>query len=153
MRSGSTFPIKLLCLGAAVALCGCGSGNPPAAAAPVPTVITPHAEPEAEAADPKPEPELIEHELPESGSFQPNEMVLAVQVAKDGTLTVDGKVLRNDQELADYAKERAAQSPDIRVVIAADKAAQYGRIVNVMDLMRLAGLKRFAFAVQPKAAP
>ncbi len=32
-------------------------------------------------------------------------------------------------------------------------SCRYGRIVTVMDVMRVAGLKRFAFAVQAKAAP
>ena len=72
-----------------------------------------------------------------------------VVVAASGAVTVDGHPVKDDNELADRARDVVRKSPDVRAVIAADKSVQYGRVVAVMDALKRAGVAKIAFAVGP----
>lgn len=74
--------------------------------------------------------------------------ILRVEVAADGTTSVDGKKIAGDDELRAVAT-RAASNPDLRAVIMADTAAQHGRVIHVLDILKQAKIGRIAFAVQP----
>ena len=49
------------------------------------------------------------------------------------------------------ARERRANSPDLRAVIHADTAISHGRVVRVMDLLKQGGIGKIAFGVTPAA--
>jgi biopolymer transport protein ExbD len=57
-------------------------------------------------------------------------------------------------ELAEGGKldEALAVAPDLAVVIEADTEVLHGRVVDVMDAVRLAGVGKLAIAVSPREA-
>ena len=76
-------------------------------------------------------------------------ITLNVVVAPSGAVTVDGRPVKDDAELADRARDAVRKSADVRATIAADKTVTYGRIIAVMDALKRGGVTRIAFAVAP----
>jgi biopolymer transport protein ExbD len=84
----------------------------------------------------------------QSASYQGAKTIL-VGISPEGTIHVHGKQVgpeRLKQVLAAEAKRQA----DAAVVIVADRAAQVGRAVEVMDVCMQAGVKRVSVAAQKK---
>jgi biopolymer transport protein ExbD len=76
-------------------------------------------------------------------------ITLNVVVAPSGTVVLDGRALKDDNELADRARDAVRKSSDVRAVIAADKSVSYGRVIAVMDALKRGGVTRLSFAVAP----
>jgi biopolymer transport protein ExbD len=72
---------------------------------------------------------------------------LAVVVTRDGTVYVDG-VARTERELADRAREVVARDREARAVISADRASLHGAVVRVIDVVKGAGVSRFAINIE-----
>jgi biopolymer transport protein ExbD len=53
-------------------------------------------------------------------------------------------------QLAARLQVRARTEPELAVVIEADIDARHGRVVDVMDAARLAGVGKLAIAVAPR---
>lgn len=72
------------------------------------------------------------------------------------TLTADRKVLL-EKSLFDLAglllelKNRQALEPDLRLTVAAEEGLPYSAVVELLDTIRSAGVKRVALEVRPKA--
>ena len=75
---------------------------------------------------------------------------LEVQVAKDGTLSMNGARLSED-ELRQSLATAAAQKPDVQAIIAADRDVSHGDVVHLMDVMRQSGVHKFALSVERPA--
>ena len=74
--------------------------------------------------------------------------VLAVVLTRDGQLYLDG-VPRTDAELVALAKEAVERTHgEARAIISADKGALHGSVVHAIDLVRGAGVTRFAIHVE-----
>lgn len=89
--------------------------------------------------------------LPRATSFaeaQPKKE-LTIALTRDEELFVNGSPVTTS-ELADALHRQAAEAPDTLVVISADTDSRHGRVVEVMDLARAAGLVRLAIATKPK---
>ena len=76
-------------------------------------------------------------------------VTLNVVVAAGGAVTIDGRPVKTDDELADRAHEAVRKSPDARAVIAADRRVPYGRVIAVMDALKRGGVAKISFAVAP----
>ncbi len=96
----------------------------------------------------------IDVSLPKSSSQAPLEKIdkLFVIINRDGKTFIDGLRLRDDALRARFA-EIAAKETESIIVIQADRLAQHGRVVAVMDLASEAGLNRLAIAVEHKTPP
>jgi biopolymer transport protein ExbD len=76
----------------------------------------------------------------------------------DITVTRDGAVLV-DRQAVDVAslpallRARKAPGPELALVIHADQEVTHGRVVEVLDGARMAGISRIAIAIVPKATP
>jgi biopolymer transport protein ExbD len=71
------------------------------------------------------------------------------------TITQDGKVFIDKQEVArdnirSLLQQRLATKPELLVLINADERVEHGRVVEVMDDARQAGVVKMAIAVKPK---
>ena len=71
------------------------------------------------------------------------------------TITSDGRVFIDKQEVArdnvrSVLQQRLATKPDLLVLINADERVEHGRVVEVMDDARQAGVVKMAIAVKPK---
>ena len=72
---------------------------------------------------------------------------LALAVDKDGFLRLDGRALALD-EAADALRRAAAANPEVRLVVAADRATRHEHVLRAVDLARSAGIDRVAFAAK-----
>ena len=71
-------------------------------------------------------------------------------------MTTDGKVLLNgtaatDEAISAKAKEEFTKNPEIQAIISADKDVVHGRVMTIIDLIKLAGVKKFAFSIDKKS--
>ena len=87
--------------------------------------------------------------LPKGGKGDAGEVPrdLVVAVLSDGRAVVGGKV-QDDAELATTFGASARLSPDTVLVVQADAGVPHGRVVDVMEVARRAGLFRLAIATQ-----
>jgi biopolymer transport protein TolR len=80
------------------------------------------------------------------------ESTLNVVVTKDGDILLDGEPVTNDELAAAVRKERSGQ-PKLQAVIAADKGVPYGRVVHVIDVVKMNGVTSFALNIERTAEP
>ena len=74
---------------------------------------------------------------------------LNITIASDGKLNLDGKDVE-DQEVLAKALEEVKKNPDIQAIISADKDVPHGRVVSVLDVVKGAGVKKFAISIDKK---
>ena len=92
--------------------------------------------------------EAIEVDLPRAAhGGEATGTTLAVVVTRDGTIYLDG-VRRSDQELSVRTREAVAKDRDTRAIISADRASLHGAVVHVIDVVKGAGVSRFAINIE-----
>lgn len=74
---------------------------------------------------------------------------MTVQIAKNGRILVAGKSVEME-ELKTKIKTWVENSPDRPVMVEADKEANYGRIINILDSIRSSGAVNIGLATQPE---
>jgi biopolymer transport protein ExbD len=77
---------------------------------------------------------------------------LYVVINRDGQAFLEGAPV-SDAALAERMRALAAADPAALVIIEADKTVFHGRVVAVMDMAQVAGLRRLAIATEQKAPP
>lgn len=92
----------------------------------------------------------IKVKLPEASAkaLKKEKKEIIVSISREGNLSVEGKRVTID-ELAAKFKELFNANPDASVIIQGDEEAHHGRIVQVMDRAKLAGLNKLAIATRP----
>jgi biopolymer transport protein TolR len=88
-------------------------------------------------------------DLPQAAHGDEVQVVLSVIVPLQGPLLVNGSPVSDDAALTERARAALAGDPSLRAVIQADGAVPHRRIVQVLDLLRGAGLARVAFGALP----
>src|SRR5512139_3998229 len=90
--------------------------------------------------------------LPKGGKSDEAGLVrdITVAILSDGRAVVGGKVL-DDAALRSAFGEAHARSADTIVLFQADEGVPHGRVVQVMELARQAGLTRLAIATRAEA--
>ncbi|MFO0658931.1 MAG: biopolymer transporter ExbD [Polyangiaceae bacterium] len=91
-------------------------------------------------------------DLPKASTGNELQTILAVSIDSSGAIRVDGHVIENDDALRAAARHARARDAEPRTVLQADGAVPHSRVVHVMDLLRLEGISRLAFAVEPTPA-
>jgi biopolymer transport protein ExbD len=92
--------------------------------------------------------EAIEVDLPRAANAgEAVGTTLAVVLTRDGAIYLDG-VRRTEGELAARTREAVARDRDTRAIISADRAAQHGAVVHVIDLVKGEGVSRFAINIE-----
>jgi len=95
----------------------------------------------------------IKVELPKAVTAENSDMqTFAIVLTKDGQLYLNGAIIVEDA-LARYIDERIANTPDLQVVISADKMVYHGSVVHMIDLVRRHGVKKFAINVEADTEP
>jgi biopolymer transport protein ExbD len=88
--------------------------------------------------------------LPKAASGQqPPAQSASVTVTGEGQLFLDKEPV-DTKSLEDRLREHFARNPELLVVINADDAVEHGKVVEVMDTARNAGVAKLAIAVKPK---
>ena len=90
--------------------------------------------------------------LPQSGAQEiaREKRDLRVVVTANNRLYIDEREM-TPSGLADQFRKAARSSRETQVLIQADEQVSHGKVVEVMDLARAAGLSRLAIVTQPKA--
>jgi biopolymer transport protein ExbD len=92
----------------------------------------------------------IKVDLPHGrSSQQTSDNDAIVIIAREGTVYYDDQLV--DIDTLQTLLRRAFQlRPSLRIVIQADKSAEHGRVVEVMDTAKAVGIERLAIATTPK---
>jgi biopolymer transport protein ExbD len=72
---------------------------------------------------------------------------LSVAVLADGRLVLAGNVVTED-ELRKSLETTKAQNPDTLVIVQADEGVPHGKVVQVMEMAKVAGLAQLAIGVR-----
>jgi biopolymer transport protein ExbD len=74
---------------------------------------------------------------------------LNITISTDGKLNLDGKNVE-DAEVQARAADEFKKNPDVQAIISADKDVPHGRVVGVLDIVKGAGVKKFAISIDKK---
>lgn len=74
---------------------------------------------------------------------------LNITVSGDGKVVLDGKEATDDMITA-VAKAEMDKNPETQAIISADKDVPHGRVVAILDLVKIAGVKKFAISIDRK---
>ena len=92
--------------------------------------------------------DAIEVDLPRAAhGGEATGTTLAVVLTREGAIYLDG-VKRTEAELATRTREVVAKDRDARAIISADKGALHGAVVRVIDVVKGAGVSRFAINIE-----
>jgi biopolymer transport protein ExbD len=87
--------------------------------------------------------------LPEASTSQAGSQAdVPVTVLADGTIRLGDQAM-DAATLEKKIRGELAGNSEVRFVLQADKAVAYGRVVEVFDVLRRAGVKRLTVAVEP----
>lgn len=78
---------------------------------------------------------------------------ILVQCTDDGKIAVDGREVDGDKAITDAITDKLAEDRDLQGIVQCDERAEVGRMVHLIDLLRDAGVKKYAIATKkPEAA-
>ncbi|HEY2902323.1 MAG TPA: biopolymer transporter ExbD [Polyangia bacterium] len=93
-------------------------------------------------------------ELPKAASGGSRvETTLNLVYTKDDKLQVNGQPVASLAAASVLVRQAAAANPKTQAVIAADKGVAYGRVVELIDLVKANGVTAFALDVERGPAP
>jgi biopolymer transport protein ExbD len=78
---------------------------------------------------------------------------LNLVVRKDGGLAVNGQPAASLGEIGAIVRREATKDPKTQAVIAADKGTEYGRVIELIDVVKTNGIATFALDVERTAPP
>lgn len=88
-------------------------------------------------------------DLPEASTGEASEpTTLAITIRQDGAIFLNGAPT-TEEHLKTYIPTVVAADPKSQAVIAADKSVTHGRVIQIIDLVRTAGIYRFALNIDP----
>jgi biopolymer transport protein ExbD len=73
---------------------------------------------------------------------------LALTLTKEGTLYLNGE-RSDDASVTRYIAAELPRNADLQAIIAADKVVPHGNVIHVIDLVKRAGVRKFAINVEP----
>jgi biopolymer transport protein ExbD len=84
--------------------------------------------------------------------LEPKQHHILLTCAKDGKLEVDHKPVEGDAAIKDAITRKLAEGRDLQGIIQCDEEAQVRAMIHLIDLLREAGVKKYAIATEkPKA--
>jgi biopolymer transport protein ExbD len=76
---------------------------------------------------------------------------LGLTLTRDGALYLNGAP-SNDDGVRRFIAGELSRNPDLQALIAADRSVPHGEVVHLIDIVRRAGVRRFAINVDPGAS-
>ncbi len=94
--------------------------------------------------------DILKLNLPKTAAVDSKSMSqLAVAVNKQGQILLNG-VLTTEENLREQVIVNLKAQPEIQAIISADQGTEYGNVVRVIDIIKTAGLNKFAIQVEKK---
>ena len=92
--------------------------------------------------------ETIEVELPRAAhGGETVQKTFAVLITKDGQSYLNG-VPADDAALATAVREAKAKGEDIQAIVGGDKSATHGAVTHILDVLKGAGVVKFAIQIE-----
>lgn len=93
-------------------------------------------------------------ELPKAASGGSRvESTLNLIVPRQGPVMINGQPFTSMTEAARTVRQAADADPKTQAVIAGDKGVEYGRVVEIIDLVKANGIKAFALDIERGTPP
>jgi biopolymer transport protein ExbD len=93
-------------------------------------------------------------ELPRAASGGSKvESTINIIYTKKGELLLNGAPVASLAEAAAVFRREATANPKTQAVIAADKGVEYGRVVEIIDVVKQSGISTFALDIERSAPP
>jgi biopolymer transport protein ExbD len=94
----------------------------------------------------------IKVDLPKAASgTEQTKTTLALTLSKEGRLYLNGQA-SSDEEVVRHIGVELPKNPELQAIIAADKAVAHGDVIHVIDMVKRAGVHRFAISTDKPAA-
>lgn len=77
---------------------------------------------------------------------------VSVVLSADGAIYLNGEA-SDDETILTKVRTDVAATPELQVVIAADRSTTHGRVVGFVDAVKAAGVTRFALSTEPTDLP
>lgn len=74
---------------------------------------------------------------------------LNVALTADGRINLNGKFV-SEEEVKVKALEEVAKNTEVQAIISADKDVPHGKVVGLLDIVKAAGVKKFAISIDKK---
>jgi biopolymer transport protein ExbD len=88
--------------------------------------------------------------LPHAASARDEiKQVVTLTLTKEGKLYLDKEEMATPADAAARVASQGAAGGQTSVVIAADRAVEHGKVIDLMDAVRQVGVSRIAVAVKP----
>jgi biopolymer transport protein ExbD len=93
----------------------------------------------------------IDVPIPKAVALDGSETFLSITIEANGQTWVNN-VAVEDEGITDIARTELKASPKVKAIILADRATPHGRVIAVLDRLRMGGVTNLAFGV-PAPAP
>jgi len=74
---------------------------------------------------------------------------LNIALTADGRINLNGAFVE-EQAVRQRALEEVAKNSDVQAIISADKDVPHGKVVGLLDIVKTAGVKKFAISIEKK---
>jgi biopolymer transport protein ExbD len=89
--------------------------------------------------------------LPKAGSGDPSApSQLTISIANSGVLMLNS-AKSDEQSISEKAATEVGKNPDVQAIISADKEVPHGTVVHIIDVVKTAGVKKFAISIEKAA--
>jgi biopolymer transport protein ExbD len=98
----------------------------------------------------KPEPVKVDEfpvSMPKSAGDLEQSTILAVQIDKHGAVSLNRSAMSDDAAIDAYVRKELSRDPEVRAIIEADRSAPYGRVIELIDTLKKAGVTKYSLAV------
>ncbi len=72
---------------------------------------------------------------------------LSISIATGGALNLNGSKA-DETAIQNKAQEEVGKNPEVQAIIAADKDVPHGTVVHIIDVVKTAGVKKFAISIE-----
>lgn len=88
-------------------------------------------------------------DLPEASTGEEVASTVVVYIAQDGVIHLDNRPMEDEVLLA-ALRQAQQNNTDVRAIISADRNIRHSRFVHAVDIVRQAGIARFAIDIQQR---
>ncbi len=90
----------------------------------------------------------IKVELPKAvNSEESNPSTIAIVITRDDKTFLNGEEV-SSQILIEKIKKAVSLNPDVQAIISADRYVYHGKVVNIIDVVKGAGITKFAISIE-----
>jgi biopolymer transport protein ExbD len=74
---------------------------------------------------------------------------LNIALTADGRINLNGSFVQ-EEDVKSKATEEVGKNSDVQAIIAADREVPHGKVVGLLDIVKSAGVKKFAISIDKK---